>query len=223
LNRAVEGIGDPPAFGLESASLPDGLYAASLGRDLVLLDLAADEYLCLPDCGPVVIDGAQVHGAIETLLRMSAEELLCSGSPPVRRAPPSLPSQALPSAVWAKPAWRDVAIFGAIWIDAVRKKPTVQALGRRMAARKGGRDDLPAIAARVEVFRQLLPFAPWTGACLLQAELLLRFLNAAGLDADWVVGVRTWPFLAHCWLQVGDVSVSEPAETLTIYRPILVM
>ncbi len=62
-----------------------------------------------------------------------------------------------------------------------------------------------------------------TGACLLQAEMLLRFLNADDLDADWIFGVRTFPFLAHCWLQCGDQCVSEAPETLKVYRPIMVI
>jgi hypothetical protein len=35
--------------------------------------------------------------------------------------------------------------------------------------------------------------------------------------------VRTFPFLAHCWLQIGDDCVSEAPETLSVYRPILVI
>lgn len=207
---------------MEQAHLADDLYAASIGRDLVLLDLKADDYLCLPDCGPLTIDGSLVRGSLDTLLHLSAEELIQSGPPSERAVSPPLPRTSLPP-VACRPALRDVVTFAAIWLDAVRTKPTLSTLVRRVAKRHGDRQSLDAIAARVEVFRQLLPFAPWTGACLLQAELLLRFLNAAGLDADWVVGVRTWPFLAHCWLQVGDVCISEPPETLTIYRPILVL
>lgn len=208
---------------MEQAHLADHLHAASIGRDLVLLDLKADEYLCLPDCGPVTIDGSLVRGSLDTLLRLSAEELIQSGPPAGRAVSPPLPRTPLPAAAATKPALGDVATFGILWLDAVRTRPTLSALGRRVEKRQGDRQNLDAIAARVEIFRQLLPLAPWTGACLLQAELMLRFLNAAGLDADWVVGVRTWPFLAHCWLQVGDVCVSEPPETLTMYRPILVL
>lgn len=208
---------------MEHAYLVDDLHAASIGTDLVLLDLPADDYLCLPGCGPLTIDGARVSGALDTLLRLSAEELLASGAVRDRPSPPPLPKVRLPAAGEVRVTARDAATFSAIWFDAVRKRPTLRTLGQRVARRSGSRADLDAVARRVEVFRRLLPFAPRTGACLLQAELLLRFLNAAGLDAAWVVGVRTWPFLAHCWLQIDDVSVSEPPETLIIYRPILVM
>lgn len=211
------------AGAMEQACLAGDLHAALLGQDLVLLDLTNDEYLCLPDCGVVSVEGAVVRGSLETLLRLSSEELLHSGPDYQRPCPPVLPLTALPPLNRGRPRLGDRVRFAAIWVDAVRTRPSLQDLRRRMAGRRGRRDDLEAIAARVEIFRQILPWAPWTGACLLQAELMLRFLNAAGLDADWVVGVRTWPFLAHCWLQVGDVCISEPPETLTHYRPILAL
>jgi len=205
--------------------LAPGIHAVRAGRDLILLDLAGDDYLCLPECGPLEISGAVVRGPMETLLRLSAEDLLRTDDTPVpqRAVPPALPRTALTLPDTVRPTFRDFATFAMIWLDAARRRPTLYDLARRVQGRSGRRDDPAAIAARVEVFNRLLPLAPWTGACLLQAELLLRFLNAAGLDADWVFGVRTWPFLAHCWLQVGNVCVSQAPETLTIYRPIMVI
>lgn len=200
------------------------LHGVRIGDDLVLLDLAADDYLCLPDCGTLRIDGARVSGPLADLLRLSAEELVgdLDASDP-RRAPPALPTIGLPAVEGPRPGLRDWVSFAGIWAEAARSRPTIRTLAGRVAGRKGRRDDVAAIAARTEVFRRLLPFAPRTGVCLLQAELLLRFLNAADLDADWVFGVRLWPFLAHCWLQVDDLCVSDAPETLSSYHPILVL
>lgn len=215
-----------PAFHADAgeAQLARDIYAASVGSDLVLLDLAADEYLLLSDSGPLEIDGNCVRGPIETLLMLSAEELLESGEPATaRKGPPALPREPLPEAARIQPNLGDVAMFSVIWADAARRRPQLKSLAERFGGRRGRRDDLEAVSARVEIFRQLLPLAPWTGACLFQAQLLLRFLNVVGLDADWVFGVRTSPFLAHCWLQLGDHCVSQRPETLTIYRPIMVL
>lgn len=209
---------------VERASFADGVHAVRVGGDLVLLDLAADDYLCLPDCGALEISGRDVCGGVDAILRLAAEELLHPSRRPNDRASPlALPMERLPAAPPTRPTARDVAAFGKIWFETVLRRPTLSRLSDRYASRKGQRDDLAAVAERVEVFRQLLPLAPWTGECLFQAELLLRFLNAAGLDADWVFGVRTFPFLAHCWLQIGPCCVSEAPETLTVYRPILVV
>ncbi len=216
---AAVAVNDP-----QGAWLADGVHAVRIGADLVLLDLNLDDYLCLPECGDVEIAGRRAVGSTEALLRLASEDLLHpQDEAQDRPGPPSTPTRRLPPASPIRPGWRDLLTFGAIWCDAVRRRPTLLELHRRYTGRRGRRDDPQALAARVEVFRQLLPLAPWTGACLLQAELLLRFLNAADLDADWVFGVRTFPFLAHCWLQIGDDCVSEAPETLSVYRPILVI
>jgi hypothetical protein len=209
---------------VERAQLAPTAHAVRVGRDLVLLDLEIDDYLLIPDCPDLEICGDRVAGPMALLLDLSANELLRSGAfQPPRPAAPALPGKGLPEAPSRSPSLRDVATFGLIWADAARRRPTLQALARRFSARHGRRDDLAALSARVAVFRQMLPFAPSVGACLFQAELLLRFLNAGGLDADWVFGVRTFPFLAHCWLQVGDHCVSQSPETLAIYRPIMAL
>jgi hypothetical protein len=46
-------------------------------------------------------------------------------------------------------------------------------------------------------------------------------LRILGFDADWIIGVRTWPFMAHCWLQVGAVALDDDVERLAAYTPIL--
>lgn len=208
----------------QGASLAEGLYAVRIGDDLVLLDLNADDYLCLPECGEIVVAGRSVAGPMDRLLRLAAEELLHPNQVVDQRPnAPTLPSTRLPPPPRIKPGLRDVIVFIRIWVECAGRKPTLLELKRRHTGRRGRRDDPTALASRVEVFRQLLPFAPVTGACLLQAEMLLRFLNADGLDADWVFGVRTFPFLAHCWIQCGDHCVSEAPETLTVYRPIMVI
>lgn len=214
----LEGTAAP----VERASLADGIHAVRAGADLVLLDLATDDYLCVPDCGALEISGRDVRGPIDAILRLAAEELLLANPRPNDRpSPQPLPTKRLPGTPAIRPAARDWLTFTGIWLDAVRRRPTLARLKARYADRLGRRDNLASVAERVEVFRQILPFAPWAGACLLQAELLLRFLNASGLDADWVFGVRTFPFLAHCWLQIGEHCVSEAPETLMVYRPIL--
>lgn len=209
----------------QSARLAPGILAVPIGQDLILLDLAQDDYLCLPECGRLNVAGEVISGPLNSLLRLAAEELLAPDHCPAsdRYAPPDVPKTSLVLPNEVRPTARDFLTFSAIWLDAAGRRPTLASLASSLKDRRGRRDDPTALAARVEVFNRLLPLAPYTGACLLQAELLLRFLNAADLDADWVFGVRAWPFLAHCWLQLGDVCVSQAADTLTIYRPILVV
>lgn len=205
------------------ASFAGTLHGAMVGPDLILLDLTDDAYLLFPECPGLVVVGDRVQGPRETIDALAAEGLVSAGAPVDRRTPPTLPKTRLPDIPAVRPRLADAALFATLWFRAARRRPTVRQLADRVRKRSGRRDAPEAIAERVEVFRQLLPLAPWGGACLFQAELLLGFLNAAGLDADWVFGVRAWPFLAHCWLQVDDVAVSQSPETLTLYRPILVI
>lgn len=217
-------LSQPGLSELQSGPLAEAVHATTIGDDLVLLDLTRDDYLLLPGCAEV-----EVQGAILRAPRGVFEELETQGlvsrdeAKPERRSPPALPSQPLPDATRLLPTLRDIALFARVWADTAARRPTLQTLFDRYGNRSGRGGDLSAISRRVEVFRQLLPCAPAVGACLFQAEVLLKFLRADGLDADWVFGVRTWPFLAHCWLQSGDFSVSQRPETLTLYRPILVI
>lgn len=208
----------------ERALLASTVYAVKANEDLILLDLENDDYLLIAECPAAWVNGEVLHGPMDLLLDLAANELLQSGdSASGRPKPPVLPSRGLPEVAAQRPTLQDIATFALIWAEAARRKPTLKALSKAVRDRHGRRGDLASVSARVEVFRQLLPWAPSVGACLFQAELLLRFLNAAGLDADWVFGVRTWPFLAHCWLQIDDHCVSQNPETLTIYRPIMVL
>ena len=64
------------------------------------------------------------------------------------------------------------------------------------------------------------PFAPFQGECLFRAFLLLAYLRLEGRHATWVFGVRTYPFQAHCWLQVGDMVLNDAVERICGYTPI---
>jgi hypothetical protein len=83
-------------------------------------------------------------------------------------------------------------------------------------------DALDAIEAGRR-FWTLLPYLPIEGECLVRSALLMRFLRAAGLDADWVFGVRLHPFAAHCWVQVNDICLNDDVERLSAYAPIMVV
>ena len=52
-------------------------------------------------------------------------------------------------------------------------------------------------------------------------RMLAAFLRSLGHRPTWVFGVRTWPFQAHCWLQVEDIALDDEAERLCAFAPIL--
>jgi hypothetical protein len=59
--------------------------------------------------------------------------------------------------------------------------------------------------------------------CLYDSLALLEFVARYGIYPDWVFGVRTRPFAAHCWVQHGGVVFNDTVEHVTGYTPIMVV
>jgi hypothetical protein len=107
----------------------------------------------------------------------------------------------------ARGLWR--SSFRELLYEATRERPR-------------GADTSPiSIQRDAQAFDQLMPFVPFQGECLFRSRLLLAYLRTEGRDATWVFGVRTRPFQAHCWLQLGDTVLDDAAERLCGYVPIL--
>lgn len=201
------------------------VHVAKIGDDVVVLDVAADLYACLVNAagirhiGP---DGAVVCDDPAT--RQALVELgLVSPHPPSapRRVIIKARRQIQPVAVarletlWALMALATAALK-------FRGQP-LDVLTRRGAAGGGDRPapDEGRIARLVSASRKARPWIPFEGACLQRAFQLRSHLAAEGVDADWVFGVRTWPFNAHCWLQIGDLVVGDRLERVRRYTPIM--
>ena len=60
-------------------------------------------------------------------------------------------------------------------------------------------------------------------ACLLDSLTLVHFLAASGVYPEWVFGVRTAPFDAHCWVQRGEVLFNDSPDRVRQYSPILLV
>jgi hypothetical protein len=59
--------------------------------------------------------------------------------------------------------------------------------------------------------------------CLYDSLALLEFLARYGIYPDWVFGVQTRPFAAHCWVQHGDLVFNDTVEHVSGYTPIMVV
>jgi hypothetical protein len=207
-----------------------GVHFAVVGDDLVSLDVRRGAYACFPGLGPAVrfADDGAVRPLIPEVLEPLSEAGLLSltaGAPNKFAPPPPLPKQS---------AWRTAApavetsdrrrLFAAAigGVPAYWTRP----FGALLAEAAGRIHSTPqriddATCRDAQVFDRLLPFVPLQGECLFRSYLLLRFLRLGGRDAGWVIGVQTYPFQAHCWLQVGDTVLDDAAERLGGYTPIL--
>ena len=64
--------------------------------------------------------------------------------------------------------------------------------------------------------------APFDGDCLFRSYWELLFLRRMGVaGVRWVFGVRTYPFMAHCWLQIDAEVLNDDPDALVGYRQIL--
>lgn len=207
-----------------------GVHAVAVEDDLVLLDEAADAYLCLLGGGLVVASGRE--GGLVFTPPQAADDLLAGGL--VESRDPTEPSPAPPDAPTTRlarpPAVRvrlsEALIFAALgWraSRAVKRWPMQRLLVTLHGERSGGPPVRGGrtLAEACAVFDRLIAWGPFDGACFFRSVLRRRFLMTLGHHADLVIGVRTWPFRAHCWLQVGPTALDDWPERLAAYRPIL--
>ncbi|ACG78808.1 hypothetical protein PHZ_c2399 [Phenylobacterium zucineum HLK1] len=204
-------------------------FLVAVDADLVLLQVDRDRYLCLPDAAALCVvsdDGSSIEASDPAVLEHLAENGALAGSLAARPRPrpPGLPERGQP-----EPARRvralDVIRLALATLDCLvgyvgRPLQTVVRYGGVRRVDPARADEAERLAA---VFHACAPWLPIQGKCLVRSFVLRRFLRRSGVDADWVFGVRTWPFSAHCWLQVGDRALDDYAERLDAYTPIMVV
>jgi Transglutaminase-like superfamily len=95
---------------------------------------------------------------------------------------------------------------------------------KRAGVRAGKGWDVFEMAALIDAFRRLRPFAfAAEGHCLLHALTLVRFLSYYGCYPEWVFGVATQPWSAHSWVQWGRFLLDTNPEKICRHTPILVI
>lgn len=203
------------------------IHAALVDDDVVVLDVAADSYACLPGMASAWSAGVAADGAIrnaDLAAQLQAAGLTDFG---VDRRDPSGPPRPTASArdLSCEPAgWRDsLALVGALCDVAIHYRGrSLKHILRVVRADLGA----PPALSRAEVVRlsalfdHAVVWLPLPGKCLVRSFALLRFLQRRGQDAQWCFGVRTWPFSAHCWLQFEEIALDEHADQLRAYTVI---
>ncbi|WP_148216850.1 lasso peptide biosynthesis B2 protein [Phenylobacterium zucineum] len=206
------------------------MHAALVGEDLVFLDIGADAYSCLPGAGGAV--ELRANGALVVRDPSVADQMRMAGwlghrdaAPAARAAAPRVRTTLLPHSPPPARA-RHAAEVLAVTVDVLRRYR-----GRSFAEILAAAGPAPPPPDRppsedltrlVADFHGWIPYAPIPGKCLVRSFVLRRWLRRHGHDAQWVFGVATWPFRAHCWLQWGDVALDDVPERLQAFEPILV-
>jgi len=207
-----------------------GVFLAPIGGDIVVLDVNADQYHCLLDGAEwmVVGEGGSVtvpdEGAANELL---AAGLAVGGRPKTPRRTPEPARRQLATA--STPSKRALLVSGfslAAATISFRGKSLRQLVQTGLPASASTRHtptDVRTLIESVTAVQAALPWIPFEGECLQRAFQVRCVLARRGIHPDWVFGVRTWPFAAHCWLQIGDLVIADTLDRVNRYTPIMVV
>jgi len=163
--------------------------------------------------------------------------LLTAGVPPGKDATPvaaTIPVRELVSES-APPAGRRVGNWLAFFTSAAMAKVALRAWSfehvirrvRRRKAQAGSQARLLDTERAAELIKGFARYRVFLfsskNECLYDSLALLEYLARYGIYADWVFGVQTRPFAAHCWVQHGDIVFNDMVEHVSGYTPIMVV
>ena len=211
-------------------------WCESAGR-IILLDVAADRYFCLPSqAKPAFLalaagtaepqDAARLNMLTKRGLLVESGALEPFQQPALVNHPsrdylgdPVPRSSALP--VLRALAWE----HRAAWQLRTRPFFEVIALARRHGAKarhppagRGG--SIRSIAAAADA----IAFVTRShNRCLVRGLAVHAACRARGIRAKLVLGVIAHPFAAHCWVQLDDAVLVGGYEQARLYTPILVV
>lgn len=211
--------------------LANHIHAAAREEDLLILDTRAGDYLCLPGAAPavVLVPGCNAVGLADADLAEALADLGLTDPnerPRRRQRLPAAPVRDARGAMSARPSPSQALQMTGAWLDMAcgywrQSFPSLVEAAQGRAPPEVSR--LSAAVAEAQAFQAMLPWVPFQGDCLFRAIMLGAFLRRRGLEATWVIGCQTWPFEAHCWLQVGDTVLDDSADHVAGFTPILAL
>lgn len=222
--------------------LAENVHFCEVDGAIVFLNAAKDRYLGLSEAQTewfrnLIELGDEDSVDQSTLLfanRLCDLELVAMGAdasplrfPPTR--PPACSSIPFNGCASAKVSARTWSRFlRAIWGSWLLEKRTnfggVLDVVREWKANCRSRDDrdLDSVVEKCLHFHFLTPFFFSTrNECRYRSLSLLRFLTLYGIATDWVFGVRSAPFAAHCWIEHNGVVLNDDAENTRQYKTIM--
>lgn len=105
----------------------------------------------------------------------------------------------------------------------LRRKGFASVIKSLAASKKRMGDNVNSADDAALAFDSTRRLAPFPSVCLSDSLALLAFLLRRDIRADLVIGVKSRPFGAHCWVQRGDVILNSPLDDAAMFTPILVV
>ncbi len=204
-------------------------FAAVSASDLLLLDVREDSYSLVADA--VARPGAageilQPLGVALTLEAMAT--LLDAGLADDRAIDPSAqmkpPSRCLPSRDpgGSRPGVRDMLDLVAASADVRRRLRHGMPCSAYQRDRRASSVPEPLLSNMIDRLTTARLFVPTPSRCLPASLITSLFLRRRGVESEIVFGVRTHPFAAHCWVEVGGLLVDDELHRVRAYHPICV-
>jgi len=100
--------------------------------------------------------------------------------------------------------------------------PLLGWLDRRQHLIESNSANLHTLHSLISSFRQLrIWFYTAHDQCLFDSLVLSVFLTLLKVHCTFVIAVASKPFLAHAWVQVGDMVLNDTAEHVQEFHPLL--
>ena len=90
-------------------------------------------------------------------------------------------------------------------------------------AGNGGRTKTALLSTIVDDFERASLLRSTANRCVTRSLAVVLRCATHGMRAHAVIGVRSGPFEAHCWAQLGPGVLTDPLEDIAPYTPILVI
>lgn len=212
---------------MQSYQLKPHVRACRDGATIVFLDLRRDRYSSVSAHSAPCIDGLTDNAvpAEDKAARLVSLGLI---EPSTDRAAVLAPRNRAPDQKLVYdndvvPTFLDAISFASACQGAAhslskrRLDLTLDGIARRKARVRGARDDKRAVLGCFEVLR---PWYPRTRVCLFDSLALMCFMLSRNLKPDLVLGVRTSPFAAHCWLELDGELAGDTSDHCASFTPI---
>jgi Transglutaminase-like superfamily len=226
-------------------ALADQVFVCLNGDHVVMLDLRADRYWTVeaartaglaaivpgwPEA--VSVDGPQTRQQLSEIIAVLCGRGVLTGdiahgkaaSPVVAQPARAQLSQGALSAggLWAP--FAKSALFAKFAMRLCSLEGIIRRVQRRKPAMRRAGFDLDQAGSLVEAFiRHRIFLFSFANECLFDSLALLEFLARHDIYPDWVFGVQTRPFAAHCWVQHEGVVFNDTVEHVSSFTPIMIV
>lgn len=217
--------------------LPDTLSFCWIDGHPIFLDIQNDRYFRLPNAMEhtfvaLMNDSSRTDLDISDLIRCHVLSDAQGDAQPPAAASIQVPSHSAAEQTLSENRVRMVTlleVFATVWL--VRRELRQHKLKAVLAALKGYRERRtlpvppaasldPRLPQAANEFKRARLYAPIETTCLLDSLAMVRYLARRGLHASVVFGVALDPFSAHCWVQAGNLLLSDTVGNASAHTPI---